>query len=67
MAFAEPQQDGRYYSKAVIWIGLILIALNMYANGGWSDLWSILTTKNSGSTGGTNANPSSPTSSKTGS
>lgn len=29
---------------AVLWIGLLLIFLNMYKNGGWSNLWSIITT-----------------------
>jgi steroid 5-alpha reductase family enzyme len=47
MALGDPQQGGNYYGKAVLWMGLILIALNMYANGGWSDLWSIITTKSS--------------------
>lgn len=43
MAF-EPQAGTNYYPRAVLWIGIILIFLNTYANGGWSYLWSAVTT-----------------------
>jgi hypothetical protein len=33
-----------YYAAATLWMGLLLIFLNVYANGGWSNLWSIITT-----------------------
>lgn len=33
-----------FYSKAILWMGIILIFLNLYANGGWSYIWSAMTT-----------------------
>lgn len=36
------------YSMMVLWMGLLLIFLNMYKNGGWSNLWSIITTPGTG-------------------
>jgi hypothetical protein len=36
------------HSKAVLWIGVILITLNLFFGGGWSQIWKTLTTGSSG-------------------
>jgi hypothetical protein len=44
MPLGDPQAGRSYYPTAVLWMGLLLIGLNMYANGGWSYIWSIIAT-----------------------
>jgi hypothetical protein len=33
------------YARATLWIGLILIVLNLLSTGGWSNFWGIITSK----------------------
>lgn len=41
----DPRARANYYPKAILWMGIILIFLNLYANGGWSYIWSSMTTR----------------------
>jgi hypothetical protein len=36
------------HAKAVLWIGLVLIVLNLFYGGGWSHVWKTITSGGSG-------------------